>query len=103
MAQSARVNPLLQVLLLVALVEVGGFLALIFGPPLAALIQVLYANLVAVNTVSQPEERAFDLLLARLARLHTEADPDSRELASVLKRSQDLLDQARGMLDSGSQ
>jgi hypothetical protein len=51
--------------------------------------------------VNQTEERALDLLLTRLARLRTEDGPHSRELASVLKRSQELLDQARGMLDSG--
>ena len=52
-----------------ALADVAGFLAIVFGPPLAALIQVLYANLIATNTVSQPQESAFDLLFDRLARL----------------------------------
>jgi predicted PurR-regulated permease PerM len=100
-AQAVKVNPLLQVLLLLALADLGGFPAIIFGPPLAALLQVLYANLVAANTTGQPRESAFDILTERLERLRTQADPRSLELASTLKRSDELLRRAHGMLEDG--
>jgi len=100
-AQAVKVNPLLQVLLLLALADLGGFPAIIFGPPLAALIQVLYANLIAANTTGQPRESAFDILTERLERLRTQADPRSLELASTLKRSDELLRRAHRMLEDG--
>jgi predicted PurR-regulated permease PerM len=100
-AQAVRVNPLLQVLVLLALADLGGFPAIIFGPPLAALIQVLYANLIAANTAGQPRESALDILTERLEQLRAQAYPGSLELASTLKRSDELLRQARGMLEDG--
>jgi predicted PurR-regulated permease PerM len=100
-AQAVKVNPLLQVVLILALADLGGFLAIVFGPPLAAMIQVLYANLLTVSVVSQPRESALDLLDERLGRLRAEADPQSLELSSVLRRSEELLGQARVFLENG--
>jgi len=100
-AQAVKVNPLLQALLILALADLGGFLAIIFGPPLAATIQVLYANLLMLNRSDQPHERALDLLTERLERLRTEADPHSLELSSILRRSEDLLGEARAFLKDG--
>jgi predicted PurR-regulated permease PerM len=100
-AQSVKVNPLLQVLLILALADVGGFLAIVFGPPLAAMIHVLYANLLAAGASSQPRESALDLLIERLERLRIETDPRSRELSSILRRGDTLIRQARDMLDDG--
>jgi predicted PurR-regulated permease PerM len=100
-AQAVKVNPLLQVVLILALADLGGFLAIVFGPPLAAMIQVLYANLLALSVASQPRESALDLLDERLGRLRAEANPQSLELSSVLRRSEDLLGQARVFLENG--
>jgi predicted PurR-regulated permease PerM len=100
-AQAVKVNPLLQVVLILALADLGGFLAIIFGPPLAAMIQVLYANLLAASVAGQPRESAIDLLDERLGRLRTEAEPQSLELSSVLRRSEELLGQARVFLENG--
>jgi predicted PurR-regulated permease PerM len=100
-AQAVKVNPLLQVVLILALVDLGGFLAIVFGPPLAAMIQVLYANLLTLNVAGQPRESALDLLSERLGRLRAEADPQSLELSSILRRSEDLLGQARVFLEDG--
>jgi hypothetical protein len=100
-AQAVKVNPLLQVVLILALADLGGFLAIIFGPPLAAMIQVLYANLLAASVTSQPRESALDLLGERLEHLRAEADPQSLELSSVLRRSEELLGQARVFLEDG--
>jgi predicted PurR-regulated permease PerM len=100
-AQAVKVNPLLQVLLILALADLGGFLAIVFGPPLAATIQVLYAKLLTISVSSQPRESALDLLDERLRRLRAEADPQSLELSSVLQRSEELLGQARVFLEDG--
>ncbi len=100
-AQAVKVNPLLQVLLILALADLGGFLAIVFGPPLAAMIQVLYANLLSPSVVGQPRESALDLLDERLEQLRADADLQSLELSSVLQRSEELLEQARVFLEDG--
>jgi len=101
-AQAVKVNSLLQVLLILALVDLGGFPAIVFGPPLAAMIHVLYANLLAANSAGQPSESALDLLVERLERLRAESGSQSLELTSILQRSDDLIRQAREILDSGN-
>jgi predicted PurR-regulated permease PerM len=100
-AQSVKVNPLLQVLLILALADVGGFLAIVFAPPLAALVHVLYANLVATSTAAQEQPGAVDLLVDRLARLRRLTAPEHLELASTIKRSDELLQQAHAMIENG--
>jgi predicted PurR-regulated permease PerM len=97
--EALKVNPLLQVLLLLALAYVGGLWSMIFAPPLAALIQVLYASILATNSVTQPQESALDLLAERLERLQASPDADRVELSSTLRRSDELLKQAHAFLD----
>jgi predicted PurR-regulated permease PerM len=96
-AQAVKVNPLLQVLLILALADVAGFFSIVFGPPLAAMLQVLYANLLS-STSNQARESALDPLIERLGRLREQTSPDSRELVSILRRSDDLINQARDIL-----
>jgi predicted PurR-regulated permease PerM len=97
--EALKVNPLLQVLLLLALAYLGGLWAMIFAPPLAALIQVLYASLLTSGTVTQQRESELDLLAERLARLQASPDAERVEISSTLRRSDDLLSRARAMLD----
>jgi predicted PurR-regulated permease PerM len=97
--EALKVNPLLQVLLLLALAYVGGLWSMIFAPPLAALIQVLYASILAANSVTQPQESALDLLAERLERLQASPDAERVELGSTLRRSDELLKQAHAFLD----
>ena len=94
-----KVNPLLQVLLLLALAYLGGLWAMIFAPPLAALIQVLYASLLTNSTVIQQRESELELLAERLARLQASPDAERVEISSTLRRSDDLLSKARALLD----
>src|SRR4051812_26909101 len=97
--EALKVNPLLQVLLLLALAYLGGLWAMIFAPPLAALIQVLYASLLTSNTVTQQRESELELLAERLARLQASPDAERVEISSTLRRSDDLLSKARVLLD----
>ncbi len=94
-----KVNPLLQVLLLLALAYLGGLWAMIFAPPLAALIQVLYASLLTSSTATQQRESELELLAERLVRLQASPDAERVEISSTLRRSDDLLSRARVLLD----
>jgi putative permease len=100
--EALKVNPLLQVLILLALAELGGFWAMIYAPPLAALIQVLYAGIVTASTSARPEEDVLDLLTARLERLKAAPEAERIEVVSTLRRSDDLLKQARDLLENNS-
>lgn len=93
-----RVNPLLQVLVLLALSEIGGLGAILFGPPLAALIQVLNNSLRASGAEHRSEQQALEGLAQRLELLHAEADPEQKEYLSALRRSRELMAQARQLL-----
>jgi predicted PurR-regulated permease PerM len=101
-SEALKVNPLLQVLLLLALAELGGLWGMIYAPPLAALIQVLYAGVVSANTATQPSEDLLGVLGERLERLKASPDATRIELVSTLRRSDDLLQQARAILDNNS-
>lgn len=96
---TGRVNPLLQVLLLLALGELGGLAGLIFAPPLAALIQVLNDNLRLIGTEAVSEERALARLEERLRVIEERADPDRKDFLSALRRSKDLVLKARELVD----
>jgi predicted PurR-regulated permease PerM len=97
--EALKVNPLLQVLLLLALAYLGGLWAMVFAPPLAALIQVLYASLLSTTAITQQRESELDLLAERLARLQSSPEAERVEISSSLRRSSDLLTRARALLD----
>lgn len=97
--EALKVNPLLQVLLLLALAYLGGLWAMIFAPPLAALIQVLYASTLTSSTVTQQRESELELLAERLARLQASPHAERVKIASTLRRSDDLLGKVRMLLD----
>lgn len=97
--EALKVNPLLQVLLLLALGYIGGLWAMIFAPPLAALIQVLHASMLATSTTAQPQDSVIELLTDRLERLQASPEAERVEVASALRRSDELLKQARALLD----
>jgi predicted PurR-regulated permease PerM len=94
-----KVNPLLQMLLLLALAYLGGLWAMIFAPPLAALIQVLYASLLTSSTATQQRESELELLAERLERLQASPDADRVEISTSLRRSTELLNKAQVLLD----
>lgn len=100
-ADALKVNALLQVLLLLALAELGGLWSMIYAPPLAALIQVLYAGILANTNTPQPQELLLDTLSSRLARLKTLPEAERVDLVSSLRRSNDLLNEVRTTLDGG--
>ena len=96
-ADALKVNAFLQVLLLLALAELGGFWAMMFAPPLAALIQVLYAGILS-STTAQPQQAVIDMLCERLDRLKGMPEAERLDLVSSMRRSDDLLTEARTVL-----
>jgi predicted PurR-regulated permease PerM len=99
--EALKVNPLLQVLLLLALAYVGGIWAMVFAPPLAALVQVLHTSILATHTTTQSQDSALEMIGERLARLQATPDAERVEVASAIRRSEQLLKQARVMLEEG--
>lgn len=97
-ADALKVNAFLQVLLLLALAQLGGFWAMIFAPPLAALIQVLYAGILTTTTAVQPQQSVIDLLCERLERIKGLPEAERVDLVSSMRRSDDLLTEARTVL-----
>jgi predicted PurR-regulated permease PerM len=93
-----NVNPLLQVLLLMALVQLAGVWAMVLAPPLAAMIQELYPHLVARPAPTHLEHEELSQLESELETLAGEIPPDDRELSGALKRSSDLMVQARDIV-----
>lgn len=94
-----KVNALLQVLLLLALAQLGGLWAMIYAPPLAALIQVIYAGALAIQSPTQVEANQLAALSDRLGQLRASPDAERVELASTLRRSEALLRDARALLE----
>ncbi|HNP69741.1 MAG TPA: AI-2E family transporter [Kouleothrix sp.] len=102
-ADALKVNALLQVLLLLALAELGGLWGMIYAPPLAALIQVLYAGFLARASAVQPPESLLDTLSARLERLRSLPEAERVDLISSLRRGGELLSETRALLDEHEQ
>lgn len=98
-ADALKVNALLQVLLLLALAELGGLWGMIYAPPLSALIQVLYAGILANTTAPQPQASLLDTLSDRLERIKTLPEAERLDVVSSLRRSNDLLNEVRSTLD----
>jgi predicted PurR-regulated permease PerM len=98
-----RVNPLLSVLLALALFEVGGLLWTLVAPPLAAALTVLYAGLLEATRQERTPQRRSELheLRERLeaARARAEEELEERpQLRGMLERAARLLDDTEAKL-----
>jgi putative permease len=93
---AVQVNPLLIVLLLLALFELGGFLAILAAPPLAAALHVLYFGWLDATRHDQlPPARAdVSMLQARLTRVRESCGyqlTQRPQLRGMLDRTEQLL------------
>jgi putative permease len=93
-----RVNPLLQVLLLLALAQIGGLWAMIFGPALAVLLQVVYGAMVSRGSTQQVQKQDLEILASQLAEVQRLAPADNLKLSNAIQRSNELLTRARVLL-----
>jgi predicted PurR-regulated permease PerM len=93
-------NPIVTIVILIALADAFGLLGLIVAPPLSATCQILWSELVRHRSVSSPAERISDLK-ERQAQLWiaVQAMEDPPPLVtSSLTRLTNLLDQAEPVL-----
>jgi putative permease len=93
-----RVNPLLQVLLLLALAQAGGLWAMIFAPPLVVLLQVVYAATVSRGGTQQAQSQDLEILASQLTEVQSLVPADNLRLSNAIQRSNELLSRARVLL-----
>lgn len=100
--QGIGVNPVLVVVVILALAELGGVPLILLAPPLAAAIQAATRALVSAGRDEAAHTKA--TRVAELEqRLHAvaaaaEANPDDRRLQSLVERARTLLTEARQAL-----
>ena len=92
--QNTIVSPLLQSLMLLAMVQLTGFTGLLLGPPLAAMIAQLYPFLVSRQPIAPLQEGELDSLGTELEAMKEQLGQQDRELQHALQRSTELLEQA---------
>ncbi|HSM55885.1 MAG TPA: AI-2E family transporter [Candidatus Sulfomarinibacteraceae bacterium] len=98
-----RYNPILTVVILIALADAYGLLGIIIAPPLSAAFQILWDHLVSGRAAAGPSELIADLK-ARQARLWTtiedmdEAPPPL--VTSSMERLANLIEEAEPVLEA---
>jgi putative permease len=92
--QPPRLNPILAVMVVLAMAGTYGVAGIVFAPLIAAAIQTCFSELVAPATMAPSS--SVDELRQRVEKLEREAEekPLSPELASMLGRLRALLDDA---------
>lgn len=98
-----QANPMLTVVLLVALADAYGFLGIVFAPPLSAACQILWNRLVSRRAVSGAAAQVSDLK-ERQAQVWTivkaMAEPPSPQILSSLERLDSLIEKAEPTLET---
>ncbi len=93
-------NPILTVVILIALADAFGFVGIIVAPPVAATCQILWTRLVSNRAMAGPADRISDLR-ERQAQVMTTVqamDEPPPLITSCLGRLTNLLDQAEPVL-----
>lgn len=96
-----NVNPVLVVVLIMALAELGGIGLALLGPPLAAVIQASTRIIVQtqIGQAARPRAERIDDLEERLERITAEIDPDNpdaQRIQGLVERARKLIGGARG-------
>jgi predicted PurR-regulated permease PerM len=95
--EGVAVNPVLTIICIMALGEVGGIALILLGPPLAAAIQAtmqaLRSEALAVAPATLPDSEALDVLHARLDAI-AGADDTTPQVQSLIARARSLVDAA---------
>lgn len=93
--QNTTVSPLLQSLMLLAMVQLTGMTGLLLGPPLAAMIGQLYPFLVSRSAIARLQQGELESLETELEGMKEQLGQQDRELQHALQRSTELLEQTR--------
>ena len=96
-------NPMLTVLLLVALADVFGLLGILVAPPLSIVCQILWHRLVSRRAVAGATSQLSDLQerLARVQATIAGIDEPPPLVTSTVERLTQLLEQAEPILQAG--
>ncbi|CUS04868.2 conserved membrane protein of unknown function [Candidatus Promineifilum breve] len=98
--QRGHYNPILTVVILIALADAFGFLGIIVAPPLAATCQILWTRLISNRPVSGPADRISDLRerQVRVLTMVEAMDEPPPLVTSSLGRLANLIEQAEPAL-----
>jgi predicted PurR-regulated permease PerM len=95
------VNPVLAIVCIMILGDLGGILLILFGPPLAAAIQTAVQALRIEPALAPPQlqgEQAIQLLHQRLDAISSEASPDEPQVGSLVSRARAIVSAAGDLL-----
>jgi putative permease len=104
LAQRDEVNPMLTIVILIALADAYGLLGVIIAPPLAAACQVLWSHLVSHRTVSEPAAQVSDLIerQAEVWNVIRDMDEPPPVVTSSMERLAALIKKAAPILNMES-
>jgi putative permease len=99
-----EVNPMLTIVILIALADAYGLLGVIIAPPLSAACQVLWRHLVSHRTVAEPAAQVSDLKERQAEVWHVIRDmaEPTPILTSSMERLAALIEQAEPILNMES-
>jgi putative permease len=100
LARRGEVNPMLTIVILIALADAYGLLGVIIAPPLSAACQVLWHHLVSHRTVAEPAAQVSDLKERQAEVWHVIRDmaEPTPILTSSMERLAALIEQAEPIL-----
>jgi putative permease len=100
LARRDEVNPMLTIVILIALADAFGLLGVIIAPPLSAACQVLWHHLVSHRTVAEPAAQVSDLKERQAEVWHVIRDmaEPTPILSSSMERLAALIEQAEPIL-----
>jgi putative permease len=104
LARRGEVNPMLTIVILIALADAYGLLGVIIAPPLSAACQVLWHHLVSHRTVAEPAAQVSDLKERQAEVWHVIRDmaEPTPILTSSMERLAALIEQAEPILNMES-
>ena len=104
MVRRDEVNPMLTIVILIALADAYGLLGVIIAPPLSATCQVLWHHLVSHRTVAEPAAQVSDLKerQAEVWQVIRDMDKPPPLVTSSMERLAALIEKAEPMLNMES-
>ncbi|MCL4264072.1 MAG: AI-2E family transporter [Anaerolineae bacterium] len=98
-----QVNPMLTIVILIALADAYGLLGILFAPPLAATCQILWSHLISHRAVSGAATQISDLKERQAhvwAAIQAMDEPPSPLVTSSMERLTQLMDKAEPTLSA---
>lgn len=103
LGQQVQVNPMLTIVILIALADAYGLLGILFAPPLAAACQIVWSHLISHRAVSGAAAQVSDLKERQAhvwAAIQAMDEPPSPLVTSSMERLTQLMDKAEPTLSA---